>query len=685
MVRRLLAGLFALCLAFGLYPVSALAADEVSAGTGETGIKTSTTDQSTAEDAPVAEVKTAEGDITNYNSIEDALTNAGEGSTITLLKDAASISIAGKKNLTIDGNNQTIGSLTFGNNNNGVMLKNAKFNQTTANAINVNGQGNQGITISCCTFTLGQDPSPWAAIYVQQTVTDLTIEKNTFEINRANASEFQCIGFAYTDNMRATDVTIDGNTMISNQTEGYSYFVIGSKNAEDKEGNHEYGINNMNISSNKISYSKDAPHDQYATNLANINGLEISNNTFDNCIIGICLATTDGLPTNNVTITGNTGSATMLAYLAGNNPVTGTFETDLSGSKLGISSYATSLARVDFDANGGSCDVSTRVIASGSAVGELPTPTCSGSYEFVGWYDSATNTPVSPETTFTNNATLYAVWRYTGPVSYGVSVTKAENGTVTTDRTYACAGTTVTVTATPDEGYDLTGVSVADGNGGAIEVTANDDGTYSFTMPTGGVTVTASFAASLPFSDVRPGDWYYEAVSRVYAGGLMTGYDDGSGLFGADDELTREQSAMILFRALGAQGGAPACGLADVAPGSWYADAVDWAFSTGLMTGYGDGSNRLGVGEALTREQLAVMLYRIAGSPDAGDYDPSAFSDGDEASEWARGALAWAVSTGVLEGSDDGRGGSELRPTTPITRAEMATMLSRLSDEGLLK
>lgn len=681
MRRRLLVGLFALCLALGLCPVSALATDTIT-NTASTNVEPTKDDSETIY---AVELATAEGSIKYYNNISDALDAAdGQNSIITLHDEVDSISINGKKNITINGNNNIIHKISLVSCEN-ITLQNAQFNLANESpAIDINSNNNH-ITISNCIFNLndavGESQGPWSAIYVQSNANNLLIDGNTFSVTRAdnpiqeNLNSFQCIGFAYTDNMRAKNIEISNNKLFAYQTD-YAYFVIGGCSLSKEE----YGITNLKIDNNLIQ-SDHQNNQMYALSLADVDGLTVTENTF-NCSVGLLIMSDDSNSAcKNVSVTKNQGTASRTIFLFGSQALTGALDTDVPSDKINSGEYAT----VTFDATGGFCEKQTIILSTNEAIGELPRPTRSGSYEFVGWYDSATNTPVSPETTFTKNATLYAVWRYTGPVSYGVSVSEAENGTVTTDRTYACAGTTVTITATPDEGYDLTGVSVVDGNGSAIEVTANDDGTYSFTMPTGGVTVTASFAASLPFSDVRPGDWYYEAVSRVYAGGLMTGYDDGSGLFGADDELTREQSAMILFRALGAQGGAPACGLTDVAPGSWYADAVDWAFSTGLMTGYGDGSNRLGVGEALTREQLAVMLYRIAGSPDAGDYDPSAFSDGDEASEWARGALAWAVSTGVLEGSDDGQGGTELRPTAPITRAEMATMLSRLSDEGLLK
>ena len=165
----------------------------------------------------------------------------------------------------------------------------------------------------------------------------------------------------------------------------------------------------------------------------------------------------------------------------------------------------------------------------------------------------------------------------------------------------------------------------------------------------------------------------------------MTGYE-GTTLFGPEDALGREQAAAVLFRALGAGAQAPACGLADVSQGDWYAQAVNWAVASGLLTGYGDGSGLFGVGDALTRDQFAAIIARVA-KADLSKADPSAldaFSDGGEVAEWAVPAVSWAAQTGVLEGSPDGDGGMELRASAEITRGEMATMIMRAAEAGLL-
>ncbi len=115
-------------------------------------------------------------------------------------------------------------------------------------------------------------------------------------------------------------------------------------------------------------------------------------------------------------------------------------------------------------------------------------------------------------------------------------------------------------------------------------------------------------------------------------------------------------------------------GFADVDAADWFAPAVAWASAEGLITGYGEGA--FGPDDPLTREQLAVVFWRMAGEP-AAEADLTGFPDGAETSAWAVGAMEWAVSTGLLEGyTDTGR----LDPTGDFTRAQAATVFFRQAE-----
>lgn len=190
---------------------------------------------------------------------------------------------------------------------------------------------------------------------------------------------------------------------------------------------------------------------------------------------------------------------------------------------------------------------------------------------------------------------------------------------------------------------------------------------------------------SLPFEDVKDGEYYTEAVAFVYNAGLMTGYE-GASLFGLYDPLTREQGAQVLYRALGMGDFDGDCGLADVDQGAWYATAVNWAVGRGVITGYADGSGLFGVGDDLSREQFATIIARVA-QADVSKADLSVldgFIDGNQVSDWARPYVAWAVQLGILEGSEDTGTGSILLAGNPITRVELAIMIQRAAGAGIL-
>lgn len=241
-----------------------------------------------------------------------------------------------------------------------------------------------------------------------------------------------------------------------------------------------------------------------------------------------------------------------------------------------------------------------------------------------------------------------------GSGDYPISVEKSSGGAVAVDADRAKPDDTVTVTVTPDEGYVLLSLTVTGQDSGSLPLVHQGDGKYTFSMPAGPVTVTAVFAPvePLPFADVAEGSWYYDGVSFVYAHGLMVG--TGADRFGVDDPTTR---AMI-WTVLAARDGG------DTAGGDpWYTPAQQWAVANGISDGTApDGS--------VTREQLAVMLWRAAGSPSAAQ-DLGSYGDQDRVSPWAADALAWAVEEGILSGM----GGGLLAPKGTATRAQTAVML----------
>ena len=253
--------------------------------------------------------------------------------------------------------------------------------------------------------------------------------------------------------------------------------------------------------------------------------------------------------------------------------------------------------------------------------------------------------------------------------SYTVAVEDMENGTVETDPRRAEEGEEVTITVTPDEGYELDTLTVIDRDGDEVEVTEERDGTFTFEMPDSRVTIEATFVPvaediapeiptdwSNPYGDVAANAWYYDAVAYVTANGLMNG--TSATTFAPDATTTRAMIWTVLARMNGqnVDGGTP-----------WYAMAQSWAMTANVS----DGTNP---GNPISREELATMLYRAAGSPDVSG-NLLSYSDGSSVSAWAESAMLWATQNGIISGID-----GMLTPQGQATRAQVATMLMRFRE-----
>lgn len=174
---------------------------------------------------------------------------------------------------------------------------------------------------------------------------------------------------------------------------------------------------------------------------------------------------------------------------------------------------------------------------------------------------------------------------------------------------------------------------------------------------------------AMSFTDVKSNDWYYSSVRYAYDNGLFSGVSHES--FGPGDSMDRSMLATVLY-SLDGKPAAGKSGFADVADGVWYADAVAWAAEHGIVSGVSGGA--FAPGGTITREQLAVMLYRYAqykGYDVSKTADLSGYADQDKLSDWAARAVQWACGSGLM----NGRSAAQLAPEGTLTRAEAATML----------
>lgn len=240
---------------------------------------------------------------------------------------------------------------------------------------------------------------------------------------------------------------------------------------------------------------------------------------------------------------------------------------------------------------------------------------------------------------------------------YLITVDKTTGGKVTVNPGRADKGDEVTITVKPNDGYVLDELTVTAKDGGSVKLTWKDDNKYTFTMPGSQITIKATFKAAESsaldnFTDVNSNAWYADAVEFVIEEGLMTGTSDTT--FAPDTSMSR---AMI-WTVLAAYNGANTSG-----GNPWYAPSQQWA----MINGVSDGSAPNG---SITREQLAVMLWRAAGSPSTSK-NLTGYADANAVSDWAVEALAWAVDNGIISGMS----GSSLAPQNTATRAQVAVML----------
>ena len=275
---------------------------------------------------------------------------------------------------------------------------------------------------------------------------------------------------------------------------------------------------------------------------------------------------------------------------------------------------------------------------------------------------------------------------YTGKYSYELSTSVGDHGSLTVDR-YATEGEKVTITVTPDEAYKLDDLSVTAG-GKEVTLTAGGDGTYTFTMPSADVKITATFAedpdwtepeepatdVSDIFLDVAPNAWYKDAVQYAYAGGLMTGVSANE--FAPEATTTRAMIVSMLARLEGVES-AESAGFNDVAANDWYATAVNWAAASGITSGTGDGN--FSPNTAITREQMAAILMNYAqykGQDVSARATLDTYNDATAISSWANDVMSWAVAEGLLTGVTN----DQLQPQGNATRAQVAAILQRFLD-----
>ena len=310
-------------------------------------------------------------------------------------------------------------------------------------------------------------------------------------------------------------------------------------------------------------------------------------------------------------------------------------------------------------------------MSGASTPGFAGTPSRNG-YTFRGWDGDFSDT-------VNGNAIYTAQWTRTGggssggshsggSTSYAITVADAENGSATASRKSASKGTTITVTATPDKGYELDTLKVTDKNGDKVKLTEKN-GKYTFTMPASAVTVKATFTktAENPFTDINDDAYYKDAVIWAVENGITKG--TSGTMFSPDAACTRAQAVTFLWRAAGSPAPkATAMPFADVKAGSYYYDAVLWAVENGITKGTSDTTFSPDV--KCTRAQIVTFLWRAQKSPAAASVN--VFTD-VAADAYYADAVNWAVAKGITSGTS----AAAFSPNADCTRAQIVTFLYR--------
>lgn len=352
--------------------------------------------------------------------------------------------------------------------------------------------------------------------------------------------------------------------------------------------------------------------------------------------------------------------------------------------------------------NDGTTPDSVYTVSENTAI-TLPTPS-SSHYSFEGWYNG--NNLVESPYTVTENVELTAKWHRTssgGGSSHRydgyITVIDSKNGDVSVSDTWADEDDKITLTITPDKGYEVDKIEIVDDEGDKIDAkkVEDKDNKYTFRMANCDVTVTVTFKeegkttedtdkeedkddettenTDLNFTDVSSSDWFFKGVEYVVDKGIMSGVSENQ--FDPSGKLTRAMLVQMLYN----MESRPACdaenAFIDVPVGQWYTDAVIWANDAKIVSGMGEGL--FAPNMEITREQMVAMLYNYAkykGYDVTASADLSTFADNASVSAWAQPAMQWAVAEGYISGMGD----NQLAPQGTATRAEIASVIMRFME-----
>lgn len=429
--------------------------------------------------------------------------------------------------------------------------------------------------------------------------------------------------------------------------------------------NCNFDINNMASGNQALRYYNELDNEK-------VSGLTVDNCTFTNCFQGIYTQ-----KIKNITVTNSTFDTTAhnaIAIQSGDNAAN---HGDVVITNNTFTNIGDRIIRFNNVAEGTNITITDNTATnSGDDTGEVIKATSIA--------EGVTTTIYSnnwgPNTTVGNDEFQdTAAPSSGGSSSYTITTKDTDNGSISVSPSRASSGRIVTITVEPDDGYALDELNVTDSKGEKVELTKVSDTKYTFTMPRSRVTIEATFVEinhadvcpSADYTDVDIDAWYHTAIDYAIENSLMNGI--GNNLFAPDSNLSRAMLVQVLWNLEGNPDASTITEYSDVASDAWYYNAVQWATAENIVGGYGNGI--YGPEDDITREQMALMLYRYAQykgyDTTQSGADTQDFTDYADISDWALEGMTWAVNAGLL----NGKGNGILDPTGNATRAEVAQIL----------
>lgn len=614
-----------------------------------------------------------------YTSLDAAIKDAKDGDVITLQKDIVNsdyttpTQISINKNITLDGDGHkvegnvaiyvaasnadtTITNIHFTN------IHNSKNNLSPVYASGLSGK----LTITNCSFT----NCDWDAIQTTPVAgAELVITDNTFEVTEDATVKGQ--RFVHVESGKNVDfrATVTRNKMIGNTVQS-ALEVYYPADLDDVmlSGNYITSDNKLCILDGK---GNNVPEIAYPMADENLN------------------------PVQDETVIVKTPPYTSKVYKTLEDAlkeVTAKDEICLL-QDISISTAMSIPQNVTFNANGNriSLQAGAKLVVYNDISDSIDVPS---GYKLVVSGNEA-------------DGFVYTVERKSsGSHSYDgyITVITPKNGTVSVSDDWADEDQKITLTITPDKGYVVDKIEIIDAEGDKIDAkkVEDKDNKYTFRMANCDVTVTVTFKEdgktttedkeetgeteettkpeTITFSDVKESDWFYKGVSYVVENGMMNGVGDDQ--FAPNAPLTREMLAVVLYNMEKQPESTGVNPFADVKADMWYTDAIVWANANGIVAGYDDST--FGLGDSITREQLATILYRYAqlkGYDVTKKADLTGYTDSAAISGYAVEAMQWANANGIVNGMTE----TTLAPQGTATRAQVATMLMNFCENVVTK